>query len=127
MSELEDKLNALLSDPDGMSQVLELAQKLSGQHDAAEAAPAAAAQEEPHSPLSALLGGEADGEALRRLLPLLERSARPESGEAAALLYALRPFLREERRGKVERAVQLARMLSLGRAFLSDGEEAGDV
>ena len=30
MSELEDKLNSLLSDPAGMAQVVQLAQQLSG-------------------------------------------------------------------------------------------------
>lgn len=129
MSELEDKLNTLLSDPDGMAQVLELAQKLSGKHDG---------EEEPtppqHTPdgseltsLLDMLGGGLDGETLRRLLPVLQQANRRESGEAAALLYALRPFLREERQGKVERAVQLARMLCLGKAFLSAKEEPGHV
>lgn len=127
MNELEDKLNALLSDPDGMAQVMELAQKLSGKHDGDDAPP----EQTPHggelSSLLDALGGGLDGETLRRLLPVVQQATRRESGEAAALLYALRPFLREERREKVERAVQLARLLSLGKTFLAAKEEPRDV
>lgn len=125
MSELEEKLNTLLSDPDGMAQVLELAQKLSSQHDEPPTAPSPPQQDAPGelSSLLGLLGSGTEGDLLRRLLPVLQRSASPESGQAAALLYALRPFLREERRGKVERAVQLSRMLCLGKTLLAAKEE----
>lgn len=127
MNELEDKLNALLSDPDGMAQVMELAQKLSGKHDGDDAPP----EQTPHggelSSLLDALGGGLDGETLRRLLPVVQQATRRESGEAAALLYALRPFLREERREKVERAVQLAHLLSLGKTFLAAKEEPRNV
>ena len=44
MSELEDKLNSLLSDPAGMAQVVQLAQQLSG---AMGSGPQAAAQPPP--------------------------------------------------------------------------------
>lgn len=130
MNELEDKLNALLSDPDGMAQVMELAQKLSGKHDGDEASAPNRTESERGDDLSSLLGalgGGLDGDTLRRLLPVVQQATRRESGEAAALLYALRPFLREERRDKVERAVQLARMLSLGKTFLNAKEEPRDV
>lgn len=131
MSELEDKLNTLLSDPDGMAQVFGLAQKLSEKHDAA---PPPDPSPDPASPpadplpdlstlLAGLFGGDApDAQTLSRLLPVLRRLDRPESGETAALLYALRPYLRPSRRDKVERAVRLARLLHLGLAFLGTKE-----
>lgn len=128
MNELEDKLNALLSDPDGMAQVMELAQKLSGKHDGDEAPKQTESERgDDLSSLLGALGGGLDGDTLRRLLPVVQQATRRESGEAAALLYALRPFLREERRDKVERAVQLARMLSLGKTFLNAKEAPRDV
>lgn len=125
MSELEEKLNSLLSDPDGMAQVLDLAKKLSGESGDAPPPPPA---ETGDNGLSALLGsllgpGAPDAQTIARLLPVLGQLDRPESGEAAALLYALRPFLREERRNKVERAVRLARLLHLGKAFLAAKED----
>ena len=45
---------------------------------------------------------------------------------ARQLLYALRPYLREDRQDKVERALQLARLFHIGKKFLS-GWEGFDV
>lgn len=129
MSEWEEKLNTLLSDPDAMAQVMSMAQSLSQQlggksgdaQPADEAGRAQAqgggAQTAGMPDLSALLGG-IDPAALQKLLPLLGQLNRPEGGETAALLRALRPFLKPERQEKVERAAQLARLLHLGRIFL---------
>ena len=41
-----------------------------------------------------------------------------EDGKTAALLAALRPFLKEPRREKLDRAIQIARMTRLVRAAL---------
>ena len=38
------------------------------------------------------------------------------------LLNALRPFLKAEKQGKVERAAHLARLIHLGKKFLSEWE-----
>ena len=65
MSELEEKLNALLSDPNSMAQVMQMAQQL---------------------------------------------------------LQALRPFLKEEKQGKIERAARLARLIHVGKKLLADWE-----
>ena len=122
MSELEEKLNSILSDPEAMAQVMNLAQSLSAQAGgtAPTDAPASPAQDG-RSDVSAMLSravSSLDPELLRRLLPVLSQLNREESSQTAALLYALRPFLREDRRGKVERAVQLARLIHLAKEFL---------
>ncbi len=122
MSELEEKLNSILSDPEAMAQVMNLAQSLSAQAGgtAPTDAPAPPAPDS-GSDVSAMLSravSSLDPELLRRLLPVLSQLNREESSQTAALLYALRPFLREDRRGKVERAVQLARLIHLAKEFL---------
>lgn len=135
MSEWEDKLNTLLSDPGAMAQVMQMAQSLSQQMGAPEGAPppdgvgmpppgpAPAAppspppQSAPPGDLSSLLGS-VDPAMIQKLLPVLSQMNRPESGETAALLRALRPFLKPERRDKVERAAQLARLIHLAKTFL---------
>lgn len=134
MSELEDKLNTLLSDPNAMAQVMQLAQSLSstgGGAETAQPSPSPAAPPQGGAPpsaddlgslLSQLTGG-LDPQLLARLIPVLRQMDRPESSETAALLYALRPFLREKRRDKVARAAQLARLIHLARLFLTTREE----
>ena len=127
MSEWEDKLNTLISDPDAMAQVMQMAQSLSQQMGASGGAasssggPAAAADVPPPQELSSLLGG-VDPALIQRLLPLLSQMNRAESSETTAFLLALRPFLKPERRDKVERAAQLARLIHLAKLFLLSQE-----
>lgn len=128
MSEWEDKLNTLISDPDAMAQVMQMAQSLSqqmGQTGGAASSsggPTAAADvPPPPQELSSLLGG-IDPALIQRLLPLLSQMNRAESSETTAFLLALRPFLKPERRDKVERAAQLARLIHLAKLFLLSQE-----
>ena len=133
MSELEDKLNSLLSDPDAMAQVMQLAQSLSGgAANGGAAAPSPPPQSVPagnaasgagdlNAMLSQLTGG-LDPELLSRLLPVVSQMNRPESSETSALLYALQPFLRVKRRDKVARAAQLAKLIHLAKVFLTTRE-----
>ena len=132
MSELEDKLNSLLSDPNAMAQVMQLAQNLSGSSTAGGSPPppppqGGAAGGMPNAGdlnamLSQLTGG-LDPELLSRLLPVVSQMNRPESSETSALLYALQPFLRNKRRDKVARAAQLAKLIHLAKVFLTTREE----
>lgn len=57
---------------------------------------------------------------LQKFLPLL-RDLGGDS-DARRLLYALRPYLRPRRRENVERALRLARLLRVGKDFLSQWE-----
>ena len=132
MADWQEQLNSILSDPDAMAQIASLAQSISGGPENAAAAPGGTAAEGAASggaafdsdAIGAALGG-IDPELMRRILPLLRQMNRPESSETTAFLLALRPFLSEARRGKVERAAQLARLIHLGKTFLTaQGQEA---
>ncbi len=129
MSELEDKLSAILGNPQAMSQIMSLAQSLGG----GSAAPAPPPQtqstptpqeiapEEQRAPsgqnapdLSALLGGLSGGNGLDpKLMAMAGRIMEEyQSGDdgKAALLQALRPFVKERRYAKLDKAVQIARL-----------------
>ena len=142
MADWQDQLNTILSDPGAMAQIASLAQSLSGGPEGTEPPPGhAAAEEEDGAPkdgtppggasfdpdaVGAALGG-LDPELIRRIMPLLRQMNRPESSETTAFLLALRPFLSEARRGKVERAAQLARLIHLGKTFLTGkGQEEAE-
>ncbi len=60
-----------------------------------------------------------DPQMLSRFLPLLQEFGGQQDSNAKALLFALRPYLKPERQSKVERALQLARLFHMGKAFLA--------
>ena len=129
MSEFEEKLNAFLSNPDAMAQVMNLAQSLNlggaGGGESQEATPGGGDAPPPQggvnlSGLGDLLGG-IDPKLLQRLLPLAgELAGGGGDDERMQLLYALRPFLKPERRDKVERAARTARLIRVGKKLLAD-------
>lgn len=136
MSEFEDKLNALLSNPDSMAQVMKLAQTLSaGQPSGGESTSAPQKQSEKGSetektadrpasagnPLSALGLGDFDPALLMKYLPLLQEF-QSDNSNTMRLLMALQPFLKEEKRDKIERAARLAKLIHIGKKFFSQWE-----
>ncbi|MGO5048523.1 hypothetical protein [Dysosmobacter sp. Sow4_B12] len=105
-----------------MSQIMQLAQSLSGGQERPTAPPPPQAkQSSPPDLLSSLTGG-IDPKLMARLLPLIQELGSQQDSNARALLYALRPYLKEERQEKVERALQLARLFHLGKKFLAGWE-----
>ena len=125
MSELQDKLNSLLSDPAGMAQVVQLAQQLSSTMEPSTApTPQSGAPTPPPSPNpppSTALPGGIDLSTVSRFLPMLQALSLDQS-HSMQLLNALRPYLKEEKQGKVERAARLARLITVGKRFLTEWE-----
>lgn len=145
MAEFDDKLNSILSNPDAMSQIMQLAQSLGGGGQPSAPPPSQSGQsgtsaswgppppQQTASPppsmgsggdlLSSLMGGGGlDPGLLSRLLPLIQELGGQRDSNARNLLYALRPYLRSDRQEKVERALQLARLFHLGKKFLAGWE-----
>lgn len=127
MAEFEDKLNSILGNQEAMSQIMALARSLSGEQPPAPALepPAEKAEEStytsvtegPEQPdLSAMLG-QIDPKMLQVGMDVI-RQVQSTEDRNTALLSALRPFLREERRARLDRAMQIARMTKLIRAAL---------
>lgn len=137
MSELEDKLSAILGDPQAMGQIMSLAQSLSGGKSESqgagadggeETAPAPAGQgggpAAPAPDLSALLGslgGNGESGLDPRLLTVASRVMqeyqRGDDGRIA-LLNALRPYVKEKRYAKLDKAIQIAKLSRLIRVAL---------
>ena len=128
MAEFDDKLNSILSNPDAMAQILQLAQSLSGGTEPSPQAspPPPASPPAGGDPLFAL-GGGLDPQLLAKLLPLARELGGARDSNARQLLYALRPYLKPERQEKVERALQLARLFLAGKRFLKNWEDGGHV
>ena len=126
MAEFEEKLNSILGDQNAMSQIMALAQSLSG----AGSQPAA---ETPHPepaaapPADMSLGlNQVDPRLLQLGGRILKEYQRGED-KNTALLLALKPFLRQERYAKVDQAIQLARLARVVRVALeSMGQTGGE-
>ena len=126
MAEFEEKLNSILGDQNAMSQIMALAQSLSG----AGSPPAA---EMPHPepaaapPADMSLGlNQVDPRLLQLGGRILKEYQRGED-KNTALLLALKPFLRQERYAKVDQAIQLARLARVVRVALeSMGQTGGE-
>ena len=126
MAEFDDKLNSILSDPDAMAKIAQLAQSLSGGGGESASSPpppntSQSRAESAHPPSGGLFGG-LDSELLAKFLPLLRELNSSQDSNARQLLYALRPYLKAERQAKVERALLLARLFRIGRHFLTGRE-----
>lgn len=140
MAEFDEKLNSLLSNPDAMAQIMQMAQSLSGGGQEPSAPPPppqppqpapvswpgqgqqTAAQPPQGADLLSSLAGGIDPKLMLKLLPLIQELGGQQDSNARQLLYALRPYLKPDRQEKIERALQLARLFHLGKKFLAGWE-----
>ena len=131
MAEFEDKLNSILGNQAAMNQIMALARSLSGDQPPQQApalvipeweeehkyGPVTSAPEEQAAPdLSSLLG-QIDPKMLQVGMDVVRRMQSTDD-RSAALLNALRPFLREEKQARLDRALQITRMAKLVRAAM---------
>lgn len=137
MAEFEEKLTSILGNQQAMDQIMALARSLSGEKEGegenapreerepAEREAASSHGEGGDSPdLSQLLSGVDPG--MLQMGMRLFQEYQGTDDRNAALLQALRPFLREERRAKLDKAVRIARMTRLIRVALGSMGEKGD-
>ena len=159
MSELEEKLENILGNPQAMSQIMSLAQSLnlggSGtqpqpqeQTQTADQPPAPTPQngDSPAAPppappaapadlsggLGGMLGalGNLDAGTLSAAANLIGQFTDGGDDKRTALLTALRPFVKEERYAKLDKAIQIAKLSRLIRSGLDlfrTRKEAGHV
>ncbi len=92
MSEMQDAINQILSDPEAMKQVQSLGEQLG------------LSKPQP-KPEPEGLG------ALTKLAPLMNRFSADD--EVSRLLEALRPFLGEEKRRRLDQAARLMRLIKV--------------
>lgn len=141
MSELEEKLESVLGNPQAMAQIMALAQSLNGggSPPAAGAGEPSQPQEQPQAQtqnpapppappgsggsgdgLGSLLGGlgSLDPKLLSAAAGLIGQFNSGADDQRVALLTALRPFVKEERYAKLDKAIQIAKLSRLIRSGL---------
>lgn len=113
MSELEERLNAVLSDPGEMSRIAAMAQKLMGNLPPEGAAPPDAAEAPGGGGLPGGLAGSLPG--------LLSRLASGQNGNGKQRLAdALAPYLSAERARRLSRALRIAGAVRIAGAAFSE-------
>ena len=110
MGDFEEKLDSILNNPQAMSQIMTLAQSLGGTS-SKEADPA------PVDPPSFDPGFQMDPQLLSGIMSLLG-SYNDQDDQRVALLTALRPFVKERRYAKLDKAIQIARLSRMARMAL---------
>lgn len=109
MDQMEDKLNAILGNPQLMGQIMSMAQAL-GKSDP----PPAQHPKNPESPQPAL-----DPAMLKKLSGLVTQGNVDNNQKA--LLTALHPYLSRRKVEKLERAMRAAKMARMASTFLGQG------
>ena len=123
MSEFEDKLNELLNDPGQMERIAGIAKSLmGGGFETTEKAKSAGGGLD--SLMQSLGGSDAIDPAMLTRLSRALSSGAGEKKQERALLEAMKPYLSEKRRSKMDKAIKLARLASIARIAM--GEMGGD-
>ena len=109
MGDFEEKLDSILNNPQAMSQIMSLAQSLGGTmtNDSP-----SARTETPADP-----GPPLDPQLLSSIMTLLG-SYNDQDDQRVALLTALRPFVKERRYAKLDKAIQIAKLSRMARMAL---------
>lgn len=114
MDDMEQKINAILGNPQMMSQLMSMAQSLSSSQQ--ESAPAEPASPPPKSP--ALPAG-IDINMMQKVAGIAQRTGIDRNQQQ--LLKALSPYLCKERIAKLEKAMRAAKIAGLATSFLGSG------
>lgn len=126
MSGLEEKLEGILSNPKAMEQIMSLAQSL-GKSSVQSQPPASDTQSQPEQETtpasepsdSGLLDtlSQIDPRLISGAVQLMSQYQNNDDGRVA-LLNALRPFVKEKRYAKLDKAIQIAKLSRLIRMGL---------
>ena len=115
MGELEEKLNNILSSPADMEKILGLARELSGSK--AGGKPSSEKSEARDGLLGSL--GSLDPKVIGMVSRLMGEYSSASS-DKAALVSSIKPYIREERREELDRAVKIAKAAHVARIALSE-------
>ena len=122
MSELEDRINSVLGDPAQLEKITRLAQSLMG-----------GARDSPSGPENPAAGPQElfsqfgiDPETISRVGGLLGMHTQDQTNNSQALLEAMKPYLSDKRRQKIDRAMKLARLAKLAGLAMGEMESGND-
>ena len=116
MSEFEDKLNSILSSPEEMKKIMRIARSISDSIGSGEQKPASAESNSP-SILSSL--GDLDPKMLKLMSGLIGEY-KSQNDDKTALLKAMKPYLKPERRPALDKAADIVKMAHIAKIALNE-------
>ena len=114
MDELEDKLGAILNNPQMMQQIMSMAQMM-GQM----SPPSSPQKEEPPAQNTPSFPSAGDSAMLQRIYGIARQGSVDKNQQA--LLRALSPYLSKDRIGKLEKAMRAAKIAAVASTALGAG------
>ena len=133
MSEFEDRINSVLKDPEQMDKIASLAKSLMGGGAQSTDSGDGGMMGKLGELAKGLSGGGSAGQESPAIDPAmlgkigrLMKAGNAQNSNERALLEAMKPYLTEKRRQKMDRALQLARLARIARIAMGEMGE-GDV
>ena len=133
MSEFEDRINSVLNDPGQMDKIASLAKSLMGCGAQSTDSGDGGMMGKLGELAKGLSGGGSAGQESPAIDPAmlgkigrLMKAGNAQSSNERALLEAMKPYLTEKRRQKMDRALQLAKLARIARIAMGEMGE-GDV
>lgn len=117
MSELDEKLNSILSNPAMMQQIMSLAQALNQQPEPQQAPPPQTPPQPQRSEPESSNDRIMNPNLLNRVAGLMQRGSIDKNQES--LLKALRPYLSRQKLEKLERAMHAAKMAGIASEMMN--------
>lgn len=117
MSELDEKLNSILSNPAMMQQIMSLAQALNQQPEPQQAPPPQTPPQPQRSEPEPSNDRIMNPNLLNRVAGLMQRGSIDKNQES--LLKALRPYLSRQKLEKLERAMHAAKMAGIASEMMN--------
>lgn len=117
MGEFEDKLNSILSSPAELEKIMNVARSISGSMGSG-TAEASSTETSGIDSISSALGG-IDPKMLKLMTRLLGEYSTG-AGDKAQILHAIKPYLKNERQEKIDRAVEIAKLAKLAKIAFSE-------
>ena len=114
MSEMEDKLGAVLSNPDMMAKIMSMAQNLTQSQQQQETPP-----QQKQSPRSLAQNPGMDPAMLQRVFSVAQQTNIDKNQQS--LLRSLGPYLTRDRLKKLEKAMRAAKIAGIAAAALGSG------
>ena len=118
MGEFEDKLNSILSSPEEMGKIMDLARSLSSSVGGGAPQPGNASASDLPASVSAL--GDIDPRLMQIMSRIIGEYSSEKDDQKAVLLSSIKPYLKEDRREMIDRALEILKLSKIAKIAMKE-------